>query len=76
MNNSPNPDELVVVHTFSDPNTAEIVANALRDENIFCDVDGEGQAGFTGTGALEIKLLVRAADRERAEAVLEGHEPL
>jgi len=73
---TPNPDELVVIHTFSDPNTAEIVANALRDENIFCDVDGEHQAGFTGTGALAVRLLVRAADRKRAEKVLEGHEPL
>jgi hypothetical protein len=76
MNTTPDPEEHVVVHTFSDPNTAEIVANALRDEGIACEIEGEQQAGFTGVGALTVRLLVRAIDRARAEEILDAHKPL
>ena len=76
MNTTPDPEEHVVVHTFADPHTAEIVANALRDEGIPCEVEGEHQAGFTGAGVLTVRLLVRATDQARAEEILERHKPL
>jgi len=76
MNTTPDPEEHVVVHTFSDAAIADIVANALRDEGIPCEVEGEHQGGFTGTGVIAVRLLVRAVDRERAEDILERHKPL
>ncbi len=65
-------DELVRACTLTDATKAEILRNALEDEGIDCMIDGENQAGLTGV--LDIHLLVRADDLERARAFLEEHE--
>lgn len=68
------PEELLVVYTTNDAMQAEIIRGALNAEGIHCDIDGEVQAGFTGAGVLEIKLLVPAADYDRARSFLAKHE--
>jgi len=39
-----------------------------------CEVDGASQAGLTGLGIMEIKVLVRAEDFDRAKSYVEKHE--
>ncbi len=68
------PNELTVVYSTSDANTAEILRNAIQAEGIKCEIDGEHQAGLTGVGIMEIKLLVRAEDYDRARAYVEKHD--
>ena len=65
-------DELVTVYTLKDPYKAEIIKNALRDEGIRCDLDGKGQAGLSEV--LDIGVLVRAQDADRARGLIERHE--
>ncbi|MDA7977260.1 MAG: DUF2007 domain-containing protein [Pirellulales bacterium] len=66
-------DELVTVYTVTDAVEAEILKNFLNAEGVKCDIDGEGQAGFTG--AVEIGILVRAIDADRAESLIRSREP-
>ena len=68
------PDELMVVYTTDDANSAEILRAALHVEGMKCEIDGEGQAGLTGVGVMTIKLLVRAEDYDRARRFVESHE--
>jgi hypothetical protein len=65
-------DELVRVYTVKNANQAEIVKNFLESEGIFCGIEGEGQVGLAGI--LDIKLLVRAADADRARELIAQHE--
>ena len=67
-------NECRVVYTTSDANVAEILRSALNAEGIKCEIDGEGQAGFTGLGIMEINLLVRTEDFDRAKSFVEKHE--
>jgi putative signal transducing protein len=67
------PDDLVSVYSTSDANEAEILRAALHDEGIRCEISGESQAGLTGITSMEIELLVRAEDYDRAHAFLENH---
>jgi hypothetical protein len=67
------PDDLLSVYSTNDASEAEIVRVALHDEGIKCEISGEKQAGFTGTGGLEIQLLVKAEDFDRARAFLQRH---
>lgn len=69
-----NPDEPTIVYSTNDAYDAEILRAALHAEGIKCEIDGESQGGLTGVGIMEIKLLVRAADHDRARAYLEQHE--
>ena len=64
-------DDLISVCTFSDPGKAEIIKNALLEEGIRCGLGGEHQAGFAGIFAIDV--LVRAADAERARALIQAH---
>lgn len=64
--------ELVTVYTLKDPYMAEVIKNALRGEGIPCELDGEGQAGLSGI--LDIGVLVRAQDADRARAIMEQDE--
>jgi hypothetical protein len=64
--------ELVAVYAAKSANQAEIVKNFLQSEGIFCSVEGEGQVGFAGL--LDIKVLVRAPDAERARKLIAEHE--
>jgi hypothetical protein len=65
-------EEPVVVYTTNDPTAAELIRNALQEEGIVCEISGESQGGFTGV--LEIELLTRAADAQRAREVIEQME--
>lgn len=56
-----------------DPVEAELVRNTLADHGITCRLEGEHQAGFTGT--LEIGVLVRTVDLGHARKILEFHHP-
>ena len=67
-------DELVEVFSTDNPNEAELLCLALRGEGFKCEIDGRSQAGFTGIGVMEVKLLVRAGDFDAARSYLEKHE--
>lgn len=67
------PDDLLSVYSTNDASEAEIVRAALHGEGVKCEISGENQAGFTGTGSLKIQLLVRAEDFDRARAFLQRH---
>jgi hypothetical protein len=67
-------NELMVVCTTSDANYAEILRGALHAEGIKCEIDGERQAGLTGLEVMEINVLVRAVDFDRAKSFVEKHE--
>ncbi|MHB1038568.1 MAG: putative signal transducing protein [Pirellulales bacterium] len=64
--------ELVTAYTLKDPYKAEIIKNALRDEGIPCELDGEGQAGLSEI--FDIAVLVRARDADLARELIEQHE--
>jgi hypothetical protein len=65
--------ELVAVCTTRDPVEAELVKNTLKDHGIDSQISGEYQAGFTG--ALDIEILVREGDADRAREFIEVHHP-
>jgi hypothetical protein len=65
-------DDPVTVYTLNDPSQAEIIKAALRGEGIFCELDGERQAGLSEV--LEIGVLVRARDADRARKIIRRHE--
>jgi nucleotide-binding universal stress UspA family protein len=66
-------DELTTVFTTGDPNLARMVANELKSEGINATVSGENQAGLSGI--LDVEVLVRAWDADRARTIIEegGH---
>ena len=57
---------------LNDPYKAEIIKNALRGEGIPCELDGERQAGLSEI--LEIGVLVRVRDADRARKIIEQNE--
>jgi hypothetical protein len=59
---------LVTVYRVADSVTAELIRNSLRDEGIPCELGGERQAGFTGV--LDVEVIVRREDRDRALQVI------
>ena len=61
-------DEPATVYTVNNPNEAEVIKMALQGEGISCQLDGEGQAGFSDIFAIGI--LVRARDADRARKIL------
>ena len=65
-------DEPVTVYTLNDPFQAEVIKTSLRNEGIFCELDGERQAGLSEI--LEIGVLVRARDADRARKLIHRHE--
>ena len=64
--------DLVTAYTPKDPYKAEIIKNALHGAGIPCELDGEGQAGLSKI--LDIEVLVRAQDADRARGLIEQHE--
>ncbi len=66
------PDDLITVYTTHDAGEAEIIKGALHAKGLKAEIDGERQAGFTGT--LEVEILVRAEDADRARKVIESHQ--
>jgi hypothetical protein len=72
LENSPmNTDEPVVVARVTHPAEAELLRNLLQTEGIVCELGGSHQGGFGGV--LEIPVMVRACDAERAQQVLAEH---
>lgn len=61
----------LTVYTVNDPYQAEIIKAALRGEGIFCELDGRRQAGLSDI--LEIGVLVRARDADRASRIIRQH---
>lgn len=66
--------ELQEVYTTANPVEAEIIKGALQDEGIKCAIGDEGQAALPGVGIMEIKILVRPEDYDRARAFVEEHQ--
>jgi hypothetical protein len=72
--------EPVVVYTVNDPIRAELLRNVLQEEGIVAEISGESQAGLSGV--LQIEILTKAADAERARQIIEdlaanrGNEPI
>jgi hypothetical protein len=64
--------DLVSVYTVKTAEQAEIVRNFLRSEGIACRIDGERQVGLAGI--LDIALLVRAEDSDRARKLILRHK--
>lgn len=67
-----NANEPVVVWTSTDPLHAEMVKGTLQSEGIIARLEGASQAGLAGI--LEVKVLVRAWDADRARRILREHE--
>lgn len=67
-------EEFTAVYTANNAFQAEIVKAALVEAEIPCYIEGEAQGGLAGL--LDIRLLVRASDAERARALIEEHERL
>ncbi len=69
-----NPDaKLVTLCKLRDAVEAELVKNMLFDHGIDSHIDGEFQAGFTGT--LDIEIMVLEGDAEKAEEFVRIHHP-
>jgi len=66
------PNELVTIYTVMEPTRAELIKAELTDNGIRCEIGGESQAGLAG--ALEIDILVRAIDADRAHKIITEHE--
>lgn len=64
--------ELVTIYTLKDPYRAQIIKNSLHSEGVPCELDGERQAGLAEI--LDIGVLVRAQDADRARRLIEQHE--
>ena len=66
-----NADEPIVVYTTNNLADAEIRRSLLQGEGIKCELDSENQAGLVGL--LDVNLLVRPQDEDRARKILAGH---
>jgi hypothetical protein len=66
------PQELVPIATYSETTHAELVRNALEAEGIRAAVEGAHQGALTG--AVHVRVLVQAADAERAREFIAEHE--
>jgi hypothetical protein len=63
--------DLVSVYSLKDPHLAELIKGLLNSEGVPCHVEGGGQAGLTGI--IDIKIIVRAADGDRAARIIRQH---
>lgn len=72
MSDNQDPNSLVSVLTTTDAAQAELIRGALRNEGIACEIDGENQGSLSGV--LDIHLLVRAIDADRAAKFIAAHE--
>jgi hypothetical protein len=70
------PNELVTVYTVTNAIEANILRNALTDEEIECFLQGENQAAESGLNVLPIQLQVPAEQAEAARAFIAEREKL
>lgn len=68
----PDPNEPVHVYTVNEPTQAKFLRDMLHAEGIACEIEGENQGGFSG--ALGIRLFVRAKDADHALSYIKSHE--
>lgn len=66
------PHDLVTVYSVNNPTHAEIIRNFLQSEGIACELGGEKQMGLAGI--MQIDILVRAEDADRATRLIAQHE--
>ena len=66
-------NELQTVYSTNDANEAEIICGALHAEGMKCEIVGERQAGLTGLDTMEIQIVVRAEDYDKAKAFVDAH---
>jgi hypothetical protein len=64
--------EPVVVYTVKDPTEAEIIRSFLKSQGIPCTIGGEHQVGLAGV--MDIEIIVRSVDADRARKLLESHD--
>ena len=64
-------DKIVSIYSLSDPYEAELIKNTLEDNDIQCSLDGQTQGGFVGV--VDIGVLVKEADAERAVELIRQH---
>jgi hypothetical protein len=65
-------DEPVVVYSVKNATQAKLIKNFLESEGIPCSVGGEGQIGLAGL--MDIQILVRAVDSDKAKRLIASHE--
>jgi hypothetical protein len=66
-------DEPIQIYSVNNPMIAELIRNALLEEGIACELSGEAQGGFAGV-LNEIQILTKAADADRALAIIKEME--
>jgi hypothetical protein len=64
-------DDLVEVYTTTKAPEADLIRNLLEAEGIQCAMNNEMQAGLSGI--LNIPILVRPEDVERAKELIDSH---
>lgn len=67
-----NPNEPVAICTTNNLGEAEILKSVLEREGIKCELEGENQGSFAGI--IDVRILVRAWDEERARQLLASHK--
>ncbi len=65
-------DDVVCVYDAGDATTAEMMKNFLEGEGIFCRLGEENQGAMPGV--MQVEVLVRAIDADKARKLLEQHE--
>lgn len=65
----------VCVYILNDPVRADVIRNYLQAEGIRCQLEGHDQSFGPGFIAIDIKVLVKAEDADRARRLIEEHEP-
>ena len=65
-------EEPVEVYSVTDPTLAELIRNALEEDGIVCEISGETQAGLSGV--LDIQIMARAIDADRARRICQALE--
>jgi hypothetical protein len=66
-------NEPVALCSTNNPSEAELLKTLLEGAGVKCELDGANQGGLAGV--LDIRVLVRAWDAERARTVLDSHAP-
>jgi type III secretory pathway lipoprotein EscJ len=65
-------DDPMTVYTVNNPYEAEDIKTALQGQGISCQLNGDGQAGLSDS--LEVSVLVRPRDADRALTIIQQNE--
>ena len=65
-------DDPMTVYTVNHPYEAEDIKTALQGQGIWCQLNGDGQAGLSDS--LEVGVLVRPRDADRALTIIQQIE--